>query len=1099
MFTRAAILSVLFCIILSIQFAGAQAARGTISGEVRDPSHAVIRGAQINLVETRTNRQYTTKTDEKGFYTILNLTPGSYTLTVESAGFKRFSQGIQLATGEKIRADAKLNIGSPSETITVTYDASLLRTETGSLGQVIDNGKIMELPLNGRSFLPLIALSSGVAMPPSSSFPRINGGRPRVNEYLYDGISVLQPEPGTVPFFPVIDAIQEFKLETNSPPAEFGRFNGGVVNLTTKSGTNALHGSLFEFFRNEALNALNLFTPAGSAKPVFRRNQFGGTLGGAIRKDKTFFFTDYQGTRQLIGRIRTSTVPTLKQRDGDFSETKSAKIYDPVTRKQFTNNKITPDKIDPVAALLMLRYPMPTNSLTSNNFIRVGNEGDTQDQFDGRIDHHFSNRDRAYVRYSYMRGFATPVTPFPEGSGSITTGTTAPTTTTGHSIAANYIHEFGPNVANELRFGYTRRAVDRQASLLPGAPSQVLKIPGIPTNAGFSNELPTFTISNYAQLGPNSNTDLDSRTDVTELADQISFIKGRHFFKAGLDFRWERLDIIQPPSPTGQFGFTFVGSNDPLNPTSTGNALASFLLGQVQSFSIDLQQKAIRPRAHIQEYFFQDDWKATNRFTLNAGLRWTLNFPSTEVDNQGAVFNLKTQQLDYLGKNDFPRSGRNLHRHDFGPRIGLAYRITDKTVIRSAYALVWVEQAGITTPFTNPQYPFIRNVSKKASDNINPAFVLSSGPSITPISLTPDAGLGQGAYSVDRSLGSGYVQQWNLFIQREITPNLAFSIGYAGSKITHVGIPDTNINQLTVQQLAMGSVLQQKVANPYYGQIPKSSSIGGSTITVAQSLMPYPRFTSVSLFRNNVGNTNYNSLQARLEKRFSQNLTFLASYTFSKLIDEASSVFDSTLFIGPPTNSPVADNNNRKLERDVSTGDIPHAFVVSSTYNLPIGKGHLLNPHGIVGKIVGGWRLSGILSYQSGIPLAVTQSNNYNSFAGFTIQRPNIVGNPALSGDQRSTSKWFNTAAFAEAPIYTIGTSSRNPVRGPDYRNLDLSLSKKTKVAERVDLEFRAEAFNATNTPPLNAPNTVKGNAAFGTITSAGDPRVLQFALKVYF
>jgi len=1097
---------------LTIQLAHSQAARGAIGGEVRDPSGAVIPNVQIKLVEIRTNQEYEAKTDKSGFYTIVNLLPGSYRLMVEAEGFKRFTQeGIQLTTGEKMRVDANLTVGSPSEIITVTSDAPLLRSETGSLGQLVDNRKITDLPLNGRSFISLVGLSSGVALPPGTAFPRINGGRPRTNEYLYDGISVLQPEPGTVAFFPIIDAIQEFKVETNSPPAEFGRFNGGVVNLSTKSGTNQLHGSAFEFFRNEALNARNLFAPADSARPVFRRSQFGGTIGGPIQKDRTFFFADYQGTRQEIGRVRISTIPTLLQRQGIFTEAVGGKvpvIYDPATtqpvagggftRQKFSDNRIPSGRIDRVAALLIQRYPEPTSSGTANNYTRVHKEGDTQDQFDGRIDHRFSNHDQIFGRYSYMRDFATPVTPLPDGSGSITSGTLAPGTTTGHSLAVSSFHGFGSTLANESRFGHTRRAIDRAALLLNSPPSQELQLPGIPSKGAFSNELPTFSISGFQQLGPPANADSKFRTDVTEVVDQISWQKSRHLFKAGLDFRWERLDVLQPPSPTGLFSFSSLFTDLP-GTTGTGFSLASFLLGQVQAFSIDLQQKLIRARAHIQEYFFQDDWKATSRLTVNAGLRWTLNFPSTEVDNQGAVFNLQTQQLDYLGKNGFPRSGRNLHWHDFGPRLGLAYRVTDKTVIRSAYALVWIEQAGITTPFTNPQFPFVQTATQRTLDSINPAFALGSGPPVTPIPLTPDAGLGQGVFSVDRSLGSGYVQQWNLFLQREITPNLALSIGYAGSKITHVGIPDTNINQLTVQQLAAGNALLQKVTNPYYGQIPRSSSLGDPTIATGQLLKPYPRFTTVSFFRNNVGNTNYHALQARLEKRFSRTLSFLASYTFSKLIDEASSVFDSTIFTGPVANFPVADSFNRKLERDLSSGDIPHNFTLSAIYDLPIGAGHHFNPHGILGRFIGGWELAGLLSFQSGIPLAVTQSTNFNSFAGFGTQRPNRMGDPLLEASQRSTAQWFNTAAFAVAPQFTLGTSSRNPVRGPAYRNLDMSLIKRTAIAESVTLEFRAESFNVTNTPPLGAPNVVFGTAGFGSITSAGDPRVIQFALKLLF
>ena len=1097
--------------IIPIQLAYSQAARGSIGGEVRDPSGAVIADGRIRLVEIRTNQEYAAKTDKSGFYTIVNLLPGSYRLIVEAEGFKRFTQeGIRLTTGEKMRADANLAVGSPSETFTVTSDVPLLRSETGSLGQLVDNRKITDLPLNGRSFISLVGLSSGVALPPGTAFPRINGGRPRTNEYLYDGISVLQPEPGSVAFFPIIDAIQEFKVETNSPPAEFGRFNGGVVNLSTKSGTNQFHGSAFEFFRNEALNARNLFAPADSARPVFRRNQFGGTIGGPVQKDRTFFFADYQGTRQEVARVRISTVPTLLQRQGIFAEAVGGKvpdIYDPattqpvagggLTRQKFSDNKIPSGRIDQVAAILIERYPEPTSSGTANNYTRVDDEGDTQDQSDIRLDHRFSNHDQIFGRYSYMRDFATLVTPLPDGSGTITSDTLAPATTTGHSVASSYIHEFGPRLANETRFGYTRRGIGRAALLLDGPPSQELQLPGIPSNGAFSNELPTFSISGFQQLGPPANTDSQFRTDVTEVVDQITWQKNRHLFKGGMDFRWERLDVIQPPSPTGLFSFSNLFTDLP-GTTGTGFSWASFLLGQVQIFSIDLQQKFIRARAHIQEYFIQDDWKATNRLTINAGVRWTLNFPSTEVDNQGSVFNLERQQLDYLGQNGFPRSGRNLHWHDFGPRLGLAYRVTDKTVIRSAYALVWIEQAGITTPFTNPQFPFVQTVGQRTLDSINPAFALASGPSVAPIPLTPDAGLGQGVFSVDRSLGSGYVQQWNFFLQREITPNLALSIGYTGSKITHVGIPDTNINQLTVKQLAAGNPLLHKVPNPYYGQIPRSSSLGDPTIAAGQLLKPYPRFTTVSFFRNNVGNTNYNSLQARLEKRFSRDLSFLASYTFSKLIDEASSVFDSTIFTGPVANFPVADSFNRKLERDLSTGDIPQNFTLSSTYDLPVGAGHHFRPRGIFGKLIGGWELAWLLSLQSGVPLPVTQSTNFNSFAGFGTQRPNRIGDPSQDA-QRSTAQWFNTAVFKTAPQFTLGTSSRNPVRGPGYRNLDVALIKRTGIAERVALEFRAEAFNVTNTPPLGTPNVVLGTPGFGSITSAGDPRVVQFALKVIF
>jgi len=340
----------------------------------------------------------------------------------------------------------------------------------------------------------------------------------------------------------------------------------------------------------------------------------------------------------------------------------------------------------------------------------------------------------------------------------------------------------------------------------------------------------------------------------------------------------------------------------------------------------------------------------TSRLNLNLGVRYTLNFPSTEAHDQGAVFNLQTEQLQYLGKDGFSRSSRTLHGKDLGPRLGLSYLVTKKTVVRTGYGLTFFDQAGITTPFTNPQFPFVQTAAQATQDNITPAFVLSNGPTVQPVDLTPDAGLGQGVFTVDHDLGSGYIQQWNFAVQREITPNLIFEIAYVGSKATHLGDPDANINQLTPEQLATGAFLLTKVPNPYFGQIPASSSIGQAKTTQAQLLKPFPRFTNVTFFRNNIGNSSYNAVQAKLEKRFSHGFSLLLSYTRSKLIDDASSVFDSSIFTGPIANYPVANGFDRRLDRDVSNGDIPNVTAFSWIYELPVGTGHSLNPKGIAGK-----------------------------------------------------------------------------------------------------------------------------------------------------
>jgi hypothetical protein len=602
-----------------------------------------------------------------------------------------------------------------------------------------------------------------------------------------------------------------------------------------------------------------------------------------------------------------------------------------------------------------------------------------------------------------------------------------------------------------------------------------LSIPGIPSTTRFPNTLPTFQISGYQQLGSPANTASNFRTGVTEFADSLTWLKGRHTLKVGLDWRWERLNVIQPPSPTGLFVFNAIGSDLPGN-NATGSPLASFLLGQVQTFSIDLQQGAIQERARFEEYFVQDDWKL-GRLTLNPGLRYTLNFPSTEINGQTAVFNLQTEQLEYPGK----KPVRQLKKNNLGPRLGAVYRPTDKTILSAGYGLIWIEMAGITTPFTTPTFPFLQTVSQRALDAVSPAFVLQNGPSVAPIAPTATAGLGQGVFAVDKTLGSGYVQQWNVSVQRELTTNVTVEAAYVGSNITHVGIPDTNLNQLSASQLAMGSALLQKVPNPYVGIIPRSSSLGDPTITVAQLLKPYPEYTTVSLYRNNVGTTRYQGFELGLRQRLAHGLSCSIAYTRSKLRDDASSVFDASILTGPIANYPVADSFNRALERDYSTGDIPNYLVSSVVWNLH------------------GWTVAALVTLQSGVPIAITQTTNFNAFAGFGVQRPNLVGNPTLPANQRTPAQWFNTAAFAVAPQFTIGSASRNPVRGPSYRDVDLALMRRIPVGGSRAIEVRAEVFNLLNSPNLGAPAAVLGAANFGTITTALDPRVIQLAAKFVF
>jgi outer membrane receptor protein involved in Fe transport len=906
------------------------------------------------------------------------------------------------------------------EVIDVTASAPLLQSSRGTTSFQVENRRVVNLPLDGRNFVPLIALAPGVNLPPGSTLPRINGSRPRVSEYIYDGISVLQPEPGQVAFYPIIDAIEEFRVEINSYSSEYGRSNGGVILVTQKSGTNDLHGTLFEFFRNEKLNARNLFAPAGP-EPRFRRNQYGFVLGGPIRRNRTFFFVDWQGTRLNTGVTRVSTVPLAAWKRGVFT----TPILDPLTREPFPNNIIPASRFDPVAVSLLSRYPEGSSSL-ANNYRRTGNDDTGQDQFDTRIDHYLNRTQRVFGRFAWLRDDSRPTTPLPDGSGNITSGILSNTHTTAASLAAEHAWNLTPGSVNQARFGYTRRGFRRKSGV---------------------DDLPIYDIVGLQQLGPPSNSRADFTTSVTQFLDTFSTVRNRHTMKAGVDIRLERLDVLQPPAPNGQYQFSSI---------LTGNSFASFLLGQVQRYSIDVQPEKIGQRASIAEAFVQDDWRATGRLTLNLGVRYTLNFPSTVKDDRGAVFNLKTQKLDFLGQNGYPRTARDLEKLNFGPRAGLAFRATDSFVIRAGYGLTWIEQAGITTPFTTPLFPFIQTLTELSLDNLRPAFVLSNGPSVRAQPPNPDSGLGQGVFAVQRDNGSGYAQQWNLTLQKTFNDRWSVEAGYLGSKLTRLGIPDTNLNQLRVEDLKAGVAVQQ--------------------------VRPYPNYTTVTLYRNNTGHSTYHAFQSHVRRRFANRITFTGAYTFSKLIDDAGAVFDAAILTGPVTNYQAADSFNRRLEKDVSTGNVPHNFSGSFVWELPF-------------RI----QFAGIARWQSGSPVAVTQATNFNAFAGFGTQRPNRVGNPELRPHQRSTARWFNTSAFTQAGQYAIGTSSRNPVTGPGYRTLDLMVGKTFRLSDRFNTELRAEAFNVTNTPPLGNPNGSFGSAAFGSITTALDPRVFELVMKVSF
>jgi hypothetical protein len=943
-------------------------------GIVNDPGGLAVPGANVRATSVATQISRSTLTDTEGVYHLAGIANGEYVIEISKEHFTNLKRSGVMLTNDS-RLDFTLALGETSQTIEVRADAPLIRDTRGTVSFAVDQRKIISLPLDGRNFIPLLALSPGVSLPPGSFLPRINGSRPRTSEYVYDGISALQPEPGQVAYYPIVDAIAEFRLETNSYSAEYGRSNGGVILVNQKSGTNQLHGSLFDFFRHEELNARNLFATTG-AKPQFRRNQYGFVLGGPIKRDRTFFFMDWQGTRLATSAVKISTVPSLSQRTAS----------------------------DRLAANLVSRYPAPTIAAAANNYRRTALERDAQDQGGFRLDHYISDRQRIFARYTLLYDLSRPATAFLDE--------TTRATTRASNLATDHTWILSPSKVNQFRFGHTQRSFRREMSQLP-----------------FIGDIaPVIEIAGFQTIGAPASANTAFRTSVTQFIDTYSWIAGRHSVKAGADVRIERLDALAPAALTGLFQF---------------NSLSSFLLGNVATFSMDIQQETLRPRAKIAEFFLQDDWRATRKLSLNMGVRYTLNFPSTVESDRGAVFDLDTQKLRFLGKGGYPRTARDLELGNFGPRFGFAYSVRPSLVVRGGYGLTWIEQAGITTPFTAPMFPFIRTLTQRSPDNVTPAFQLVHGPSVKITPVDENSGLGQGVFAVQRDQKSGYSQQWNLSVQKAWASDWSAEIGYLGSKLTNLGVPDVNLNQ---------------------GIHPA-----------------YPQFKYVTLYRNNVGHSTYHSLQARLEKRYSAGLTFTAAYTWSRLIDDAGAVFDSAILTGPVINYQAADSFNRRLEKDVSTGNIPNMFSASVLY------------------MFRGWEFASIIRAQAGSPVPVTQSPNLNAFAGYGIQRPNRIVDPRLPADQRSTGRWFNTSAFQLAPQLTIGTSSRNPVIGPGYRSIDVMAGRIFHLTERLQTELRAEVFNVLNTPPLSNPNGTFGTAAFGTISSAGDPRVFELAMKLRF
>ncbi len=1081
MYKRSVLILVLAAASAAAAFAQASFT-GSILGTVTDPSGAAIANASVTVVNLATNDTVRVKSDAPGNYFAPNLRPGTYSVSVESEGFKRFTQNqIPLQIDQSARVDASLTIGSTSEIVEVTAAAPVLQTETGSIGQVVDNRKIVGLPLNGRGAFSLIGLVPGVAdgagAGTSGASARINGGRNRLNEIQLDGITAVNIKGGNVGYTPMVDALEEFKILTNSFSAEYGRTGGGVILATIKGGTNAFHGVMFEFLRNDKLNARNFFAPASQSKPVLRQNQFGGALGGPIRKDKTFFFADWQGTRFRTAAVRTSSVPTAALRGGDFSGLNA--IYDPdttrvqgnaVLRDPMPGNRIPASRFDPAAAKVMAYYPDQNGTGLANNYVLAGPGKRQDDQGDLRIDHAASAAVRLMGRYSMSRTEDLPSPTF------LTAGnpTNYPSEGRQQNFAFSYLHTIRPTWINELRLGVNRVYSQGTAPTLGlNFPSQ-LGIPGVP-----QDNFPRINITGFSSVGNDRSRPALTRVTSYQIVDNMTHIHGRHYLKFGFDLRRSYSNNYNPTNASGEFSFGPLQTGISTAGNS-GHAFASYLLGSGSGFQL-LPGVSTYLSFPSYDFYFQDDFKISKRVTLNFGFRYEPAFHFVEKYNRLTHFNPQRRLLDFAGEDGNPRHFYKNDWNNMGPRFGLAYRWNDSTVVRAGYGMYFSSAPVASNPGTplEAPFPYARSFALTAPAFPSlPLFVLSRFPGGDTTFDRTGRTAGENVH-FDVNSRAPYMQSWNVSVQRELRRNLALDAAYAGTKGTHIYTPGGNLNQLRAEQLG------------------PPSQFGG--LTSAQR-RPYPEFQNIAYNSFGVSSI-YHSLQTKLEQRFSAGLTYLISYTWSKSIDNGSGLFPGD---NPSVSSSFRLQNlyDMRGERAISADDQAHRFVASYTYELPWGPGRKLwNGNSLASRLLGSWQVGGLALLRSGLPFGVDSTANTTDSQGGR-QRANRVGDGPLSRDARTLGRFFDTSAFVNPPAYLFGNSARNVIRSPGLVNFDVMAGKSFQVTERWRLDFRAEAFNLMNTPAFGFPGATVGTPAFGVISSTlpgTDARQVQLALKLNF
>ncbi|RXH57990.1 TonB-dependent receptor [Granulicella sibirica] len=1048
-----------FPIILVSSFAIAQNQGGSLSGLVTDASGAALRHAHVIVRNTATNKISQADTVDDGQYTVPLLQAGTYEVTASYDGFEReVHTGVVLAVDQQGRSDFSLKVGSATQTVEVTAAAPLTSTESSEVGTVIDNRKVVGLPLNNRQFYSLALLAPGAYPPAQNSGLGYRGGfnvvgMPEVtNNFSVNGVDDSDEIANAPSFRPSIEGIQEFKLQSGTYTAEYGRRPGAQVNVVTKGGSNSFHGDLFEFIRNQAIDSVNYFTLPG-VSPSFKRNQFGGTLGGPILRDKTFFFVNYEGLRLRQTVSPRTTVPTSTMLNGDFRNL-GISIKNPYTGLDFkTPNVIDPSLISGLGKTLSGYYPSPTSAtlgggLPSNNYTLNDVRRETMDEISGRVDHTLTNRDSLFANYNYFNDPS--YEPYNNQCGtSVLPGFGCSQGLKVIHIAVGETHTFSPTLINEFSIGGNRL---HQPKYPDSAQGNYFGLLNAAYNLTSPIGLASTSVNGYGNQGTGAMVPSNRYDTTAQISDSVTFLRGKHTFKAGFLF----ISSTASYKNTGTGKATFSFSPTATNFTS-GYGLADLLLGLPSTVTYSPNAGATHPIVNNYDWFLQDDWKITPYLTINAGLRYELNTPFSDRDNQYSTFDpTLASTTDSVVADHFRIAGRNgegryltsWDLNNFAPRLGFSWQPLKNaaTVVRGGFGTYFYSAVTLTTGYTylQSQFPFAVGQTF-TSTKANP--VLLSNPFGTGNATSSNT-----AYAVAAGLPTPYVNEWSLGIQQALNKRILFEATYIGSKGTKLPL-SYNLNQGPVR--------------------------------------PFTTFANIQGIRNG-GDSFYHGLLVKVEQTYGSHFTFLASYTLGKSIDDTPGLISA----GDSSKALPQNSLNPRSERGLSDFDIRQRFVVSPVYTLPFGHGQRLLSSGIPALVTGGWQLSGIFTIQGGTPFTpYYASNNSGSFN--LSDRPNIAGNP--NSGPKTVNAWFNTAAFTAAPLGTFGTAGRNVITGPGYVDVDTAITRTFPIHEDVAFQFRAEAFNLANHPNFQNPTGNFGTTTFGKVTVASDPRQLQFAAKLLF